>query len=43
MSLVSVDIVAAEELQVEEDFCSQAQPARATRANPATQEKIRYV
>jgi hypothetical protein len=38
MSLLSVDIVVAEDLHVEEDFWSQAQPARATSANAATQE-----
>ena len=43
MSLLSVDIVVAEDLHVEEDFWSQAHPARATSANAATQEKPRFL
>jgi len=41
--LLSVDIVVAEDLHVEEDFWSQAHPARATSANAATQEKPRFL
>ena len=43
MSLLSVDTVVAEDLLVEEVFWSHAQPARATSANAATQEKLRFL
>ena len=43
MSLLSVDIVVAEDLHVEEDFWSQAQPASATSANAATQGKLSFL
>ena len=41
MSLLSVDIVAEEDSEVEECLSSSAQPARETSANAARQEKIR--
>jgi hypothetical protein len=41
--LLSVDIIVAEDLHVEEDFWSQAHPTRATSANAATQKKPRIL
>jgi hypothetical protein len=41
MSLLSVDIVVVEELEVEERFSSLAQPAREASAKAARQEKIK--
>ena len=43
MSLVSVDIVAAEDSVVEECVSSPAQPTREIRATAVRQEKIRYL
>jgi len=40
--LLSVDIVAEDDSEVEECLSSQAQPARETSANAATQKKMKF-